>query len=423
MLQAIRDLTRASFVAAALGLSACGGGSGHAGLPRNLEDITQPLQPAVPSAPYAKALGDCTFNPARDGDCLLSELPFLGQDSATATVDLIMQRVAVSHPWMALRFREALATQPPELLQMARSITAVIIGSEVRPSFYNPTTGAIYLDPEFLWLTPAERATINPTPDARIEFGRDMQFRAIWRYVIDNDYAYPFYPRSFSGSRTLDDTRIALGRLLAHELAHAGDFSPPAMLTNLSRNQTVAAAIDAQSSQWISTRLKGSMPLASSTWPGLAQVLYANISPTAEQRGYTPAQAGALIEPDRAADAYGYFSQYEDIAMMAEELLSYCWYGMQRDFAMSNRPASGDFVVGWGVRGRIAEPAVNQAARFVIGELLPGVSFDNCLASLPAPVRLRVGATWDSNLDPSGTTNKAANTAPIMRTTDQLPPG
>lgn len=408
-------------------LAACGGGTGGGGLPPPLGDIAEPVQPAVPTAPFAKALGDCTFNPSRSTACQLTELPFLGQDASTATVEQIMGRVAVTHPWMATRFRELLQAQPPELLQMMRSVTAVIIGSKVRPSFYFPMTGAIYLDPESLWLTQAERATIDMTPDERVDFGKDLQFRALWRYVKDNDYAYDFYPASFTGSRTIEDIRIAMGRLLVHELAHAGDFMPPQSLATLSRSQTAEAAINSQRSQWISEKLKRNSPLTSNTWLGLAQALYANRTPSAEERSYTPAQAGQLIEPDRAADAYGYFTQYEDLAMLTEELLAYCFYGVQRDFATSNRPSSGDFVVGWGMRGRVGVSAVNQAARFAIAELLPGQNFSACYASLPAPVRLRGGATWTENLDPSGTGSSTATATAksgvVIRRDDLLPPG
>ncbi|MES2885423.1 MAG: hypothetical protein V4709_11490 [Pseudomonadota bacterium] len=423
--------TPAVFKALALlalsGLAACGGGgksSGDSGLPQSLGDIAQTVQPAVPGATYAKVLGDCTFNPSRNSSCLLSTLPFLGQDNASVTADQIMERVAVTHPWMATRFRDALQAQPTALLQMMRSTTAIIIGSKVRPSFYFSMTGAIYLDPDYLWITQAEHDTIDKTPDARTDFGKDLQFRAIWRYVKNNDYAYPFFSSSFRGDRTLEDTRIALGRLLIHELSHAGDFSPPSGLASLSRDQTVQAAINSQSARWISTRLLQSQPLGSREWPGLAQVLFANSTPNAEQKSYTPAQAGALVEPDRASDAYGYFSQFEDVAMISEEILSWCLYGIQRDFATTNRPTSGDFTVGWGVRGRIAEAKVLQAARFVVQELLPGSSFESCYASLPAPVRMRSGATWTSNLDPSGTSAKSkSESETTLRPDDLLPPG
>lgn len=421
-------LLRLAGLALGLALTACGGGGSGDGIAAPpMARVEEPVQPAVASAPFGKALGDCTFNAARTTACQLTTLPFLGQETTEVlTVEKVMERVATSHPWMAQRMRESLASQPPELLQMFRPITAIIIGSKVRPSFYQPATGAIYLDPDFLWLTQAERATISKDPDERIGFGSELQFRAIWRYVRNNQDAYAFFPESFSGTRTNEDTRIALGRLLVHELAHAGDFSPPKNLASLSRQQTVEQAINAQSGNWISTQLNRTSPLTSRTWESLGQVLFANKTPTTEEKGYTPAQAGALIEPDRASDAYGYFSRFEDLAMMSEELLGYCFYGIQRDFATSNRPASGEqLIVGWGVRGRIAEPAVQQAVRFVTNELLPGVNLDSCYAALPAPVMMRAGASWASNLDPSGNSGDVpkAEAAAEIRLDNLLPPG
>jgi hypothetical protein len=178
------------------GLSACGDApsAGDAGLPKPLKAMVEPVQPAVPTAPYAGVLADCAFNASRQTSCLLRTLPFLGQDHGLVSVDQIMARVATSKPWMAQRLRDVLQTLPPELLQMTRSTTAILIGSKVRPSFYYSGTGAIYLDPDFLWLTPEERATIDLTPDARGAFGASLQFRSIWRYVVDNDYAYTYSP-------------------------------------------------------------------------------------------------------------------------------------------------------------------------------------------------------------------------------------
>jgi hypothetical protein len=405
-----------------LGLAACGGTARDFAVPGPLGDIYQATTPAVPSAKHAQALEDCTFNPRRADSCPLTTLPFLGQDVTTATVDAVMERVATTHPWMAQRFREVLQDQPPALLQMFRSTTAIIIGSKVRPSFYWPVTGAIYLDPEDLWLTQAERATIDMTPDFRSDFGRDLQFRAIWRYVKNNDYAYDFYPESFRGSRTIGDIRVVLGRLLVHELAHAGDFMPPASLDGVSRTLTAEQAINAESARWVSERLKNQQPLASSTWRRLAQVMYADAAPTAEERALTPAQAGQLAAPDRASDAYGYFTQFEDMAMLAEEALAWCFYGVQRDFATSNKPTSGDFIIGWGVRSRVSEPAVEQAARFVTGELLPGVDLASCYASLPEPEPMRPGATWTANLDPDGDGTAKSGEAIRTRPTDSQRP-
>ena len=68
---------------------------------------------------------------------------------------------------MAVRMREVLTQMPPELLLIMRGVTAIVISYDIRPSFYWQGTGAIYIDPERLWLTTAEQSTIDQTPDYR----------------------------------------------------------------------------------------------------------------------------------------------------------------------------------------------------------------------------------------------------------------
>ena len=94
--------------------------------------------------------------------------------------------------------------------------------------------------------------------------------------------------------------------------------------------------------------------------------------------------------------------------MMSEELLTYCLFGAQRDFGITNRPGPGEqYVVGWGMRGRVGAPAVREAAGFVVQELLPNHSQESCIAALPAPVRLNNGRSWNDNLNPSGSAKSA----------------
>ena len=76
------------------------------------------------------------------------------------------------------------------------------------------------------------------------------------------------------------------------------------------------------------------------------------------------------------------------------------------------------------MRGRVGTANVNQAARFAVQELLPNAALDSCYSSLPAPLRMRAGATWTSNLDPSGSGAKAkSGTVEAVRPSDLLPPG
>ena len=107
-----------------------------------------------------------------------------------------MSRVVVSHPWMGERFKAFLEQydQNDDFKNLLRATTAIVISYDVRPSFYWAATGAIYLDPNYLWLTQAERDTINEAPDYRSGFGAELQFEMLWRYVKDNDYANQYFP-------------------------------------------------------------------------------------------------------------------------------------------------------------------------------------------------------------------------------------
>ena len=95
---------------------------------------------------------------------------------------------------------------------------------------YWVVTGAIYLDPDDLWLTPSQRDTINEAPDYRSNFGDDLNFVMPWRYVKDNQYASLGVPITVRADRTLAQINPDLAFLLYHEPAHANDFFPAAYM-------------------------------------------------------------------------------------------------------------------------------------------------------------------------------------------------
>ena len=156
-----------------------------------------------------------------------------------------MNRVIVSHQWMGDQFKKFLENYDTndDFKNLLRATTAVVISYDVRPSFYSPTLGAIYLDPDDLWETPAQRDTINQAPDYRAGFGAELQFEMPWRYVKDNAYAYYSYPLRYRLSRSLDDSEYSFASLLYHELAHANDFFPSTRWLTYSNSTTVYDAV------------------------------------------------------------------------------------------------------------------------------------------------------------------------------------
>src|SRR6185436_14104494 len=116
--------------------------------------------PYDPFALYAPMLASCACRsrPQEPGNLL--ELPVIGQENPDPVIDTIMGRVVASDAWMGTRVREVLSALPEQDLWLFRPITAVVVGRDIRPSFYSAYTGAIYLDPADLWITNQERAVI-----------------------------------------------------------------------------------------------------------------------------------------------------------------------------------------------------------------------------------------------------------------------
>ena len=367
--------------------------------------------PYLEAGPQAALLARCIHNPAlqRSGAnlCTLGDLPLLGQSVSVPSVEQVMQRVLVSHDWQAEVFERFLREQDAsgDLRRMLAATTAVVIGGRIRPAFYWSATGAIYLDAAFLWLTPEQRDTLSEAPDPRSDYGRDLRYSSPWRYVKDNAFATPARPVLARASRDLAEIRVELGRLLYHELTHAGDFFPPGSHASLPSNRRVYEAVPAQTP---SQRLQQQSPFFSQELVGLGRVLFFGETATALQRAYNPADVARLFSADRVSDDYGYALPSgetvprEDAAMLVEEALVQLRYGVLRDVGFTPLIPTGgtaaDQTLAWGQRGRIGEPALRARLQLVLSEVMPWVPASE-LSRLAAPTPLRPGLTWGQNLD------------------------
>ncbi len=353
-------------------------------------------------SPYADVIVDCVYSNTLSSSCKLEKLPIIAQDTLTPTIDDIMDRVVVSHPWMGDRFKAFLEQydEHDDFKNLLRATTAVVVSYDIRPAFYWAATGAIYLDPNFLWLTPEERDTMNESPDYRSNFGETLQFEMLWRYVKDNDYANGYFPVNSRPTRSLDDIQYNLGYLLYHELAHANDFLPKSGWSSLDADDRVLDATLNNSTQ--SDLLDIAYPLASQTLKGLAQVRYAGNTATAQENSYLPEDIANIFEPDGAVYFYSYSSTREDYAMLFEELMMYTRYGISRDIAITNNAPSGssgsEFTVAWGQRGRISESQILQRMLFATERVLPEFNAVAAINALP-PIQMHTaGNSWTDNL-------------------------
>jgi hypothetical protein len=354
----------------------------------------------------------CTYDAALQwsgagkNTCTLDTLPFLHQTTGGVepTVAQIMDRVLVSHDWMGEVFEQFIAgADKADIRRLLNGVTAIVIGAQVRPSFYYGLTGAIYLDADNFWLTPAQRDVINEAPDFRADFDRDLAYSGVWRYTLNNNNVFLPWPTTSRRSRSLDYLLYEAGWLLYHELAHASDFLPPAQRAALVRSATVWDNIGPryQARQLPSDELDRQSPLASPIMRALAQVKFFGAAADATQRPYTPQQVAGFFAPDRASDEYNYATALEDIAMLFEEFMMYRNHGVRRDVAITDKigPATtGDtLIVRWGQRGWLAEAAIRPRAKLAIERLAPWID-PASVELLPAPLAMRAGESWNANL-------------------------
>ena len=326
---------------------------------------------------YADVVKECVTADEVAESCSLEKLPLLGQESPTPTKEMIMQRVVVSHAWMAQRFERMLDILDDDVKQLLGAVTAIVIDDDIMPSFYWTLTGAIYIDPRYLWLTPQEAATIAVKEDFRVDYGKELNFIDPFRYVKDGDYAYDYYPLGGNASRTVHDIKYALARLLYHELLHANDFAPPSMMAQLERDVPISEALEAIHEQSVSSVLYGSNPLQSTTLMHLGQVMYHGENATEDEKRLTPREVGQLFADDFSNEMYAYSSRYEDAAMLFEAALMKYHYDIEMDVGFTTKPTSdedatcNDYILGWGERNRVANPAVSQRALFIMKSVLP----------------------------------------------------
>ncbi|WP_298773514.1 hypothetical protein [uncultured Shewanella sp.] len=357
------------------------------------------------SSPFATALEQCVYSNTLTEPCLLSNLPLISQQSShNAMKAAIRDRLVVSHQWMGDNFMQFLEQMDPQgdFLTLLQSVTAIVISSDIRPSFYWALTGAIYLDPDNLWLTASERDTISEEPDYRSQFGESLNFLIPWRYIKDNNYASEYFSIANRGARSLDSLTPELASLLYHELAHANDYFPVELHSQLQGPRLI------DDFEWISntdllisTKLNQQNPLTSEPLLNLANVSFRGEDATSTQQAYTPDDVSGFFSQDHANAYYAYSSQQEDMAMLFEEAMMSYRFGIQRDIAVTDKPANAtanNITLSWGQRGRIGEDKVFERFALIGTSILPTINAQVIRNALPAPTQLPSGSTWAQSL-------------------------
>lgn len=414
---AVSQAALAMVAGGAVLLSSCSHGGGDG-------DKYASVSAYIPDTDYAKTLTPCTREDGQQRSCTLQTLPPLGWDGSAPDKQAVLERLVVSHAWMGQRFAEVLDELPNDILALFSSVTAIVIASDVRPSYYWQRTGAIYLDPAMLWLTVDEKRVIDPAPDFRSDFGNALQFRVYWRYVKDNQYAWYSYSLEDNSERRLADIIPAVARLLFHELAHAADFMPVDEMPNLDVRLTMQAAVDNiyNRGRQPSQELTAMLPLQSELMSDLARVSFAGRDPNEMEQQLQPGDVSAEFFPDVASDDYSYFTRYEDLAMLFEETMMGMHFAIDRDVAVVFAPSPGeDAVIDSGQRRRISEERVAQRISLIGSRLLPEVDFNSYFANADTPEPLPSGVGWFASLS-SAAKQGEGRSPPPARPHFEIPP-
>lgn len=356
-------------------------------------------RPARRGSRYADQLVACSVPVLTQDLCPFRHLPLIGQDTDRPGVDDIMSRVVVTHDWMTRRFREVLERFPEDLLLLFRSVSVIVIGDDIRPSYYQPASAAVFLDGGSLWVTQRERNTVSEEEDYRVEYASQVNFAHQWRLVKDN--AHAMGELDANGNSTIEDVTLWMASLLFHELAHANDYLPSKLIEELSplaSPHSVAARLR-------SDVLANELPLKAPELFGVAAVLFHGFEPTPTEARYKALDIGVMFARDRAVDLYAYSSPQEDLAMLFEEAMMKIHFDVQRDVAFTNLPPDGieeplcsDHIVAWGVRGRIGAAHVKPRLNLVLGELLPNRNYSGVVDGFEKPIPMRRGRDWCDNL-------------------------
>jgi hypothetical protein len=274
-------------------------------------------------------------------------------------VESVLSSTLISHDWQKERFKSFLLKTRPEILSMLSCVKGVAISSDIRPSFYYPPSGAIYLDARYFATTEDEVGTVSTKPDAR-----EQNFDQIDLLFFTVDTVKP---------KTIEEALyLDLEGLLAHELAHACDFK--------------AAALNGK-------HLSDELPeTPENAVFHLAQWLFFGDAAAKEKLAkYTPAEIGKSFEESPIVDIYGYGNQFEHLAMIVQNHLAFEFDGNNRVDLLTDNPKGQqnlrELPIHWGMTGKFCQPDLFARGRAMTVRTVPmPVEFQKSLNDCPSIV-------------------------------------
>lgn len=342
-----------------------------------------PVFSATTNNRYKEALINLYYAPFEETYPTLQELPLIGQINDVITVDDIMERLIVSDNWMASNFRYILESIPSSFLQLFKPITAIVITRDLKPSFYWFTTGAIYLDPTYLYITGSEEQSITPKEDYRTDYGKDLQFKIPSTYYHKGKYLYQH-------ERTKDDMRNIALRVLSHELAHANDYiSNP-------KDVPEEGYISNYEYTLLSDKIKERFPLQSDLLKDVAKVRFKGDKINKKLKSLRPSDIIPEFKDDFANNEYNYSNNQEDFAMIFEEFAMKYYLDFDKGVAITDTTYS--YTVAWGQMGRIREDHLSEKINYIVSSLITELDVKTTLSRFGDPIAFTKDLTWWENI-------------------------
>lgn len=371
---------------------------------RLFSDRLSRTQAYLPESPYSDDLAYCVYSNERftDTTCSFLKLPLLGQNGLAPSVPEVLERVLVSHQWMGQRFAEFLALQEmnPDFMPLFRSVTAIVIADDLKSSFFDAATGALYLRPRILALTKEERSQIFEPLSTGSPWS-SLSFFTRWRYVMGEEPVLGGgdIPYRSTKSFELADLQYEIARTLYHELAHAADFFPPAVLKGIPAWQRPwgYASERVLANKLASAQLGSERPIAKE--PGytllntLAQAIFRDNSKLdTSLLSLSATEYAAEFDQAEGVDLYAFVDAQEDFALLYESAMMQLRYGAIREVAVFDRSAPETVI--WGEAGRIGRDTIKARARQAMSAIRPGVDAEIILNQLSEARGLTAGEVW-----------------------------
>ncbi len=353
--------------------------------------------------PYASILKDCATRGVEDS-CLLSELPMLHQEDPNPTVGLIMNRVLVTHDWMGLRFQELLAQLPREALKMFAPVTHIIVGGDgAERAQYNAYGNVFTVGPRILWLTADEKLAVFESTGGpgSSEEDDEFMFEFHWRYMKGDNYA----TRTESlESRNFDQMFGRFQTEVFYDLAFANNITYPAIIDSLPTNISTVDVFDDYLTGFADgLYAQPGVSSGSSILYQLSEAYYDDdVAPTELQSSYLPDYVASIFADDGMPMFFSYRNNWSETSRLLQlGMLSY-FSDIYIDIAFTN-PAPDfevlgcdDLKIAWGVRNRLANPAVATKTKYLMEQILgQSAQLDNFFANeIGTETPLPVDAGW-----------------------------